>query len=73
MADKAKCPIVPMALSNSASIWENQFPKICPVHVILEYGEPIYPDRLEKEDKKHLGQYTQNIIQQMLDKNAASV
>ncbi len=73
MAEKAKCPIVPMALSNTAGIWENQFPKIRPAHVILEYGKPIYIDQLDKEDKRFLGAYTQRIIQDMLDKNTPNI
>ena len=73
MAEKAKVPIIPMALSNTYSIWEKQFPKMCPAHVILEYGEPIYPDQLDKEDKKHLGSYTQKVIQKMLDKNTPDI
>ena len=40
-----------------------------PTHVIVEYGKPIYVDELEKEDKKHLGAYTQNVILEMLKKN----
>ena len=40
-----------------------------PTHVIVEYGKPIYVDELEKEDKKHLGSYTQNVILEMLKKN----
>lgn len=73
MAEKAKCPIVPMALSNTAGIWENQFPKIRPAHVILEYGKPIYIDQLDKEEKKFLGAYTQGVIQSMLDKNMPNI
>ena len=69
MAEKAKVPVVPMAITNSAAVWENQFPKMRPAHVILEYGEPIYIDALEKEEKKFLGSYTQNKIQDMLNKN----
>ena len=30
---------------------------------------PFYPDQLEKEDKKHLGAYTQKVILEMLEKN----
>lgn len=30
-----------------------------PAKVIVEYGEPIYPDKLDKEEKKHIGAYTQ--------------
>lgn len=69
VAAKANCPIIPMAISGSADIWEAHFPKIKKTHVILEYGKPIYVDQLEKEEKKHLGAYTQNIIHEMLVKN----
>ena len=69
VAVKANCPIIPMAISGSADIWEAHFPKIKKTHVILEYGKPIYVDQLEKEEKKHLGAYTQNIIHEMLVKN----
>lgn len=51
IATKAKCPIIPFAISNSAEIWEAHAPKMKPCHVIVEYGRPIYPDELEKEEK----------------------
>ena len=56
-----------MAITNSADIFEDHFPKIRPANVILEYGKPIYPKELPKEQKKFLGAYTQQIIQDMLD------
>ena len=37
--------------------------------MILEYGTPILPKELSKEDRKFLGAYTQKKIQEMLDKN----
>lgn len=73
IAAKANCPIIPMAISGSADIWENHFPRVKKTHIILEYGKPIYIDQLEKEDKKHLGAYTQNIIHEMLVKNKAQL
>ena len=66
IATKAGCPIVPIAIHNSAGIFEAQFPKIRPAKVIVEYGEPIYPDKLDKEEKRHIGAYTQNVILEML-------
>ena len=69
IATKAGCPIIPIAISNSAEIFEAHFPKIKPCKVVVEYGAPIYPDQLEKEDKKHLGAYTQKVILEMLEKN----
>lgn len=66
MAEKTGYAIIPMAITNSAEIFENHVPKIRPTHVVLEYGKPIYPKELSKEDKKFLGAYTQNIIGEML-------
>lgn len=69
IAEKTGCPIIPMAITNSAEIFENHIPFVRPCHVILEYGTPILPKELTKDEKKFLGSYTQNRIQEMLDKN----
>jgi 1-acyl-sn-glycerol-3-phosphate acyltransferases len=73
MAEKTGCAIIPMAMNNTSEIFENHFPKIKPCHIILEYGKPIYPKELEKEERKFLGSYTHKIIQAMVDKNAPLV
>ena len=73
MAQKAKCPIIPMAITNTAAVWENQFPRMKPSHVIVEYGKPIYMDQLDREEQRHIGSYVQNQIQEMLDKNTKSI
>lgn len=67
MASKTGCPIIPMAITNSAEIWENHMPKMKPCRVIVEYGTPIYPKELTKEEQKFLGAYVQQKIQEMLD------
>lgn len=69
MAEKTGCPIVPIAISNTRAIIKDHMPFVKPTHVILEYGKPIYPKEMPKEERKALGKYTQNIIQDMLDKN----
>mgnify|MGYP005778748533 CR=1 FL=1 len=69
IAEKTNCPIIPMAITNSAEIFENHIPFVRRCHVILEYGKPILPGELSKEEKKFLGAYTQQKIQEMLDKN----
>lgn len=73
IAEKSGCPIVPMCLNNTAAIFEKQFPKIRKVHVILEYGKPIYPNELDKDVKKHLAKHCQNIIQDTINKNQALI
>lgn len=69
ISTKTGCPVIPIAIHNSAEIFEAHFPKICPCKVVVEYGDPIYPDQISKEDKKHLGLYTQKIIREMLEKH----
>ena len=69
IAEKTGCPIIPMSINNSAQIFEDHIPKINKAHVVLEYGTPIYPAELSKEERKHLGVYTQNIIKETYFKN----
>lgn len=73
MADKTGCAIIPMSMNNTAEIFENHFPRIKKTHVILEYGKPIYPVDLEKDVRKHLGTYCQEIIQETINRNAKLV
>ena len=69
IATRAKSPIIPVAISNSANIWEANFPKMSPTHVVIEYGKPIIPSELDRDTQRHLGAYTQSIIKEMLIKN----
>ena len=69
IASKTGCAIIPMALNNTVEIFEAHFPKIKSTHVVLEYGKPIYVKDLSREDQKHLGAYTQNLLHDMLEKN----
>ena len=73
IATKAGCPIIPIAMNNTADIFEAHFPKIRPCHVVVEYCKPIYVKELPKEDQKHLGEYTQKIILETVKKNQALV
>lgn len=69
IAQKASVPVVPMTLVNTSAIFEDQFPRVKKTTVIIEYGKPIYLDRLENEQKKHVGAYVQGIIEETYQKN----
>lgn len=69
MAQKTSCPIIPVAITNSHHILEAHMPFIRKCHVIVEYGEPIFLNDLDKEQRKFSGAYTQSIIEQMLEKH----
>ena len=69
IAEKSGVPIVPMTLVNTEAIFENHFPKVKPATVILEYGEPIYLNNLEKEQKKFIGAHVHDLIQERYEEN----
>lgn len=69
IATKTNCPIVPVAIRNSASIFEAHLPWIRKTHVVLEYGEPFLPSELTREEKREIGAYTQKRILTMLKTN----
>ena len=69
VAQKAGIPIIPMTIVNSADIFERHAPFIKRTTVILEYGEPIYMDRLDKETQKAIGSYVHSIVESTYFKN----
>ncbi|MCR4754881.1 MAG: 1-acyl-sn-glycerol-3-phosphate acyltransferase [Lachnospiraceae bacterium] len=62
VATKTGIPIVPIAISGSGDVFEDHLPWIKKTNVKIEYLEPIYIDRLEPEEKKHIGAYTRSKI-----------
>jgi 1-acyl-sn-glycerol-3-phosphate acyltransferase len=69
IAEKTGCAIIPVAILNTDELFENHAPSIHSGHVIIEYGKPIYPKDLTKEQMKFLGSHVQGIIREMLVKN----
>lgn len=73
IALKTGCPIVPVAINNSAEIFENHFPKLKKTHVVIEYGKPIYPKDLSRDEQKVIGATCQKMIQETIKKNAEKI
>jgi 1-acyl-sn-glycerol-3-phosphate acyltransferase len=64
---------VPVSINNSRYILEEQLPYLKGGNVIIEYGEPIYIENLDDTDQKHLGDYMQKIVQEMVIKNSKKI
>ncbi len=73
IAEKSGCPIIPMTLNNTAAVFENHFPFVRRTHVILEYGKPIDPTGLTREEKKQLPDRCREIMAETLKRNQALV
>ncbi|MGB4660863.1 MAG: lysophospholipid acyltransferase family protein [Mobilitalea sp.] len=70
ISEKTNCAIIPVSISNTDALFEKHKPWIRSAHVIIEYGMPIYPKDLSKDQQKFLGVHVQEIIRQTLEKNA---
>lgn len=67
MAEKAKVPIIPVAITGTADLFENNRKySMKPAKVHVSFGKPIIISELTKEEKKFLGAHTQEIIETML-------
>lgn len=69
IAEKSGCPIIPIGMNHNSTIFEDHFPFIKKQKVVIEFGEPIYPKELEKEQKKFIGAYARNKIIELVKKN----
>lgn len=73
IALKTGCQIIPMALTGTADIFENHIPWLKRTNVKLTYGKPIDPSKMTKEEQKRIGSYCQNVIHEMLVKQAENI
>ena len=62
VASKSGCAVVPMAIYNSAALFEDHIPWIRKTTVIVEYGKPFYIKDLPKETQKRVGAYSRDLI-----------
>lgn len=71
---KAKVPVIPMAISGTADILENNRRFTAkPATVHITFGDPIYPDQLERAAQKHLGASIREEIIEMRKKHKTSM
>ncbi len=66
IAEKSGCPIIPVAMTGTAEIFEKHVPRVKRSHVTVTFGEPIDVASLDRQQKKFLGAYTRERILEML-------
>jgi 1-acylglycerol-3-phosphate O-acyltransferases len=69
MAEKAGCPIVPVAITNSDKAFENHLPWIKSTPMTIEYGEPIYIHELPKEARAELLEISREKVLRLYESN----
>ncbi|MBE5900388.1 MAG: 1-acyl-sn-glycerol-3-phosphate acyltransferase [Lachnospiraceae bacterium] len=66
MASKTGCKIVPIAIQGTRDVLENHFPFVRSAHAKVTILDPIDPNSLEAEEKKHLADYCRTRIVEVL-------
>lgn len=69
MAEKAGCPIVPVAITNANKVFEDHLPWIKAAQMTIEYGEPIYIQELAKEARAELLEHCRERVLELYEKN----
>ena len=69
MAEKAGCPIVPVAITNSDKVFEDHLPWIKSNRMTIEYGDPIYIHELSKESRAALLELSREEVLKLYEKN----
>lgn len=71
IAEKSGCPVVPVAITGTAEIFEQHIPFIKRSNVTIEFGKPFAVKELGPEKRKFAGAYTRDEIRKMLEKEKA--
>ena len=66
IAEKSGCLIIPVAITGTPDIFERHIPLVKKSQVTFRFGTAVDLKSLDKEQKKFLGAYIQEIIRQML-------
>lgn len=68
IAEKAGCPVVPVAITGTANVFEKHIPRMTPADVTIEFGKPFLVKELPTEERKFAGAYTRKLIIEMLER-----
>lgn len=74
IAEKAKCPVVPVALIGTENLLENNPGFTIKKGIVtIAFGKPFYMSDLEGDAKKHPGAYVQSLVDSMRVKYADTI
>lgn len=65
IATKSKCPVVPVGIQGTYDILEKHFPFIKSSKVIVNFGEPILTDTMERAETKQLPEIVKEKVKEL--------
>ena len=71
IAEKAHCPVIPVAIYGTDHIFERHLPWIYSAKVVIRFGAPVDLRALPAEERRKPGQYVRLRVQELLREIAA--
>jgi len=68
LATKSGCPIIPVAITGAASLFDDHKPFIRSGNVTLTFGKPINVKEMSRDQQKNMGVHVRGVIVEMLEK-----
>lgn len=73
IAERTRCPIIPISMNNTMEMFESHMPFVRKTHVVIEYGKPIETEGMSKAEIRALPEKCQALIRETIAKNAELV
>ena len=70
IATKAKVPVVPVTIVNTGDLFEDHYPRLKKVPVVIEFGDPIETADMDRNAQKELPDRVKAIMEETYKKNA---
>ena len=70
IATKAKVPVVPVTIVNTGDLFEDHYPRLKKVPVVIEFGDPIETADMDRNAQKELPDKVKAIMEETYRKNA---
>ena len=70
IATKAKVPVVPVTIVNTGDLFEDHYPRLKRVPVVIEFGDPIETADMDRNAQKELPERVKALMEETYKKNA---
>ena len=70
IATKAKVPVIPVTIVNTGDIFEDHYPRLKRVPVVIEFGDPIETEQMDRNGQKELPDKVKALMEETYRKNS---
>ncbi len=69
VAERSNCPVIPVAILGTDDLYELHKPHVRAARIAIHYGEPIYLEGMERDERKKIGLMVRERLTRMLEED----